>query len=174
VRAPIALAALLVAPIPTPIGAGPRYHPLAQTKPVPGLSCSARAVPRFGVHIELFAKRRSMVVPAGIGILPPHERDGPYVRAGRCSYPLRTREPTGVIEIARETQATLGTFFRLWGQPLSPTRMASWRGRVTAFVRGRRWQGDPRAIPLTRHAQIVLQVGGYVRPHSFFFFRKGL
>jgi hypothetical protein len=174
VRAAVALAALLVAPIPTPIGAGPRYHPPPDTQPVPGLRCSPRYVRRFGVHLELFASRRSMVVPAGIGILPPHRRDGPYVRSGRCSYPIRTREPTGVIEVARGRRMTLGTFFRLWGQPLSKTRMASFRGRVSAFVGGRPWRRDPRSIPLTRHAQIVLEVGGYVRPHAFFLFRKGL
>jgi hypothetical protein len=173
-RVPIALAALLVAPIPTPLGAGPRYHPPAQTVPLPGLVCSARPARRFGAHVELFANGRSMVVPAGIGVLKPHRRDGPYVRAGRCSFPLRTREPTGVIEVAPGTRATLGTFFRLWGLPLSPTRMASFRGRVSAFVAGRRRPGDPRSIPLTPHAQVVLEVGGYIPPHSFFLFRQGL
>ena len=41
---------------------------------------------------------------------------------------------------------------------------------VTAFVAARRYPGDPRTIPLARHAQIVLEVGGYVRPHRFFLF----
>jgi hypothetical protein len=173
-RAPIALAALLVTPIPTPVGAGPRYHPPASTRPVPGLRCSAQEQPRFGVHVELIANRRSAVVPAGIGIRPPLQRDGPYVRGGRCSYPLRTREPTGVVEVVRGTQLTLGTLFSLWGQPLSPTRLAGFHGRVQAFVGGRLRRGDPRSIPLSRHAQIVLQVGGHVPPHAFFLFRKGL
>jgi hypothetical protein len=174
VRAPIALAALLVAPIPTPIGAGPRYHPAADTRPVAGLRCSAHEEPRFGVHVELFANRRVVIIPAGIGILPPHRRDGPYVRGGRCSYPLRTRDPTGIIELLRGARLTLGTFFSTWGQPLSPTRLAGFRGRVHVFVGGRRRDGDPRSIPLTRHAQIVLEVGGYVPPHTFFLFRSGL
>lgn len=173
-RVPIVLAAIVAAPIPTPVGAGPRYHPPAETRPVAGLRCSAREEARFGVHIELFANRRVVVVPAGIGIRPPLVRDGPYVRGGRCSYPLRTREPTGVVEIVPGTRPTLGTFFSLWGQPLSRTRLGTFRGRVSAFVYGRRWRGDPRSIPLTRHAQIVLEVGGYVPPHVFFLFRKSL
>ncbi len=33
------------------------------------------------------------------------------------------------------------------------------RGAVTAIVNGRVWTGDPRQIPLKRHAQIQLEVG---------------
>src|SRR5438046_2534422 len=94
----LALAALsLAAPVPTPIGVGPRYHPpatsarVAAAKPVGALRCGAAGA-RFGVHLELFANRRVVIVPAGIGMAPPLVRDGAYVRGGRCSYALRTRE----------------------------------------------------------------------------------
>jgi hypothetical protein len=117
------------------------------------------------VHLELFAQRRVVLIPPGIGVAPPRTRTGAYVRGGRCSYPLRTREPTGVIEVrVRPRAMTLGQFFAIWGQPL--------RGR--AYVDGRRWRGDPRRIPLGRHAQIVLEVGGYVRPHARYGFPPGL
>jgi hypothetical protein len=79
-----------------------------------------------------------------------------------------------VIEVASESRLTLGRFFSVWGEPLSRMRLAGFRGAVSAFVGGRRWAGDPREIPLTRHAQIVLEVGGYVRPHASFLFRHGL
>ena len=69
---------------------------------------------------------------------------------------------------------TLGDLFDVWGQPLSHTRMAGFRGRVRAFVGGRRWNRGPRAIPLARHAQIVLEVGGYVPPHRTYLFPPGL
>ncbi len=170
----LGLLALLAAPVPTPLGVGPRYHPPAGARPVAGLRCLAREPARFGVHVELFANRRAAIVPAGIGIAPPLRRDGPYVRGGRCSYPLRTREPTGVVEVVRGARLTLGTLFSIWGQSLSPVRLAGFRGRVHAFVGGRPWRGDPRSIPLSRHAQIVLEVGGYVPPHASFLFRKGL
>ena len=39
---------------------------------------------------------------------------------------------------------------------------------------GRRWHGDPAKIPLVRHAQIVLELGGYVRPHPRYLFPKAL
>jgi hypothetical protein len=174
------LAAALALPTPRPIGAGPLYRPpptsaaVARAVPVEGLRCSRALARRFGVHLELFAKRLVVIVPAGIGIAPPLRRDGAYVRGGRCSYPARTREPTGVIEIEDGARLTLGEFFDLWGQPLSSTRLAGFRGRVTAFVGGRRRPGDPRTIPLARHAQIVLEVDGYVRPHASFLFPRGL
>ncbi|MCW3012816.1 MAG: hypothetical protein JWO90_3220, partial [Solirubrobacterales bacterium] len=107
-------------------------------------------------------------------VAPPVRRDGAFVRGGRCRYALSTTEPTGVVEVVHGTRATLGELFRLWGAPLSRTRIASFRGRVRAWVGGRRVTGDPRAIPLTHHAQVVLAVGPAVPVHSAFAFREGL
>ena len=163
-------------PVPSPIGVGPRYHPAPGAAAAPGLRCTSAERPRFGVHLELFASKRVVIVPAGIGIAPPHRVLGPYVLGGRCSFPLRTREPTGVVEIARGARLTLGQLFAVWGQPLSRTRLAGFASRspLLAFVDGRPWRGDPRSIPLRRHAEIVLELGGYVPPHASYLFRKGL
>lgn len=180
----LAATALSGPPIPTPIGTGIRYHPgpsgpaVEAAKSVAGLACSRRARARFGVHLELFAKRLVVLVPAGIGVAPPRQTRGPYVLGGRCSYPARTREPTGVVEIEQGKSLRLGQLFALWSQPLSRVRLAGFRttgrGRILAFVGGRPWRGDPRAIPLRRHAEIVLEIGGYVPPHASYRFRKGL
>jgi hypothetical protein len=174
----------VAAPIPTPIGTGARYHPLPSgaavedAKPVAGMACSRRSRDRFGVHLELFANQLVVLVPAGIGVAPPRRTRGPYVLGGRCSYPVRTREPTGVAEIKQGRNLRLGQFFALWGQPLSSVQLAGFRasgqGRVLAFVGGRPWRGDPRQIPLRRHSQIVLEIGGFVPPHARYRFRKGL
>jgi hypothetical protein len=129
-------------------------------------------VARVGAHIELFANRRVLLVPAGVGMAAPLRREGAYVVGSRCSYAVRTTAPTGVVEVARGANATIGSLFRLWGQPLTGSRLASFRGRVRAYVAGVLWRGDVRMIPLARHAQIVLEVGGYVRPHRFFLFRR--
>ena len=129
---------------------------------------------RFRVHLELFARRLVLLVPAGIGVSPPLRRDGAFVTGGRCLYPLRTREPTGVVEVASARPLRLGDVFRVWGQPLSRHRIAGFRSTdlVHAFVNGRRFHGDPRAIPLRRHDEIVLEIGGYVPPHSSYLFPK--
>jgi len=157
---------------PWPIGVGPGYRlppaPAAVLRgaPVGRFRCTSAGGRRVGVHLELFVRRRVLIVPAGIGL----------GRRGACSYPLRTREPTGVIELRPGVRATLGDFFRLWGQPLDRHRIAGFPSRapLLAFVAGRRWRGEPRSIPLRRHAQIVLELGGYVPPHPHYLFAGGL
>lgn len=171
-------------PVPTPIGVGALYHPLAASPrvvhadPIGRLRCSSARRLRFGVHLELFANRRVMIVPAGIGIAPPLARDGATVTSGRCSYPVRTTQPTGVLELATGSRLTLGDLFDVWGRPLSRSRLAGYRARsgerIRAWVGGCAWNGPLRRIPLRRHAQIVLEGGGYVPPHATFLFPRGL
>jgi hypothetical protein len=171
-------------PIPTPIGVGALYHPtptspqVARARPVGRLRCSNARTRRLGVHLELFLGRRVVIVPAGIGVAPPLERDGAFVRSGRCSYPVRTLQPTGVLEVEAGSRLTLGDLFSVWARPLSRSRLAGYRvkrgDRVRAFVAGCEWLGPLRRIPLRRHAQIVLEAGGYVPPHAAFLFPRGL
>ena len=159
-----------------PIGRDARFKPTAAVRrgaPTAGLRCTG-AADRFGVHLELFAAGRVVVVPAGIGVAPPARRDGAFVRGGRCRYQVSTSEPTGVVEVVHGTRATLGDLFALWGQPLGPGRIASFRGRVRAWVGGRRVTGDPRTIVLRHHAQVVLAIGPEVPVHAAFRFRAGL
>ena len=155
-RAFAAALALVAAPVPTPIGAGPRYV-LPAGPPLKGAACKQVAPAREQAHVELFANRLAMILPAGIG--------------SGCSYVVRTRLPIGVVEF--EPGATLGDLFSVWGQPLSRTRLASFHGEVSVFVGGRRRLGDPRTLRLAKHAEIVVEIGGYVRPHSFFLFVTG-
>jgi hypothetical protein len=82
----------------------------------------------------------------------------------------------GVVEFVAAVRPTLGDLFAVWGQPLSRRRLAGFRARgadeVKAWIGGRRWHGDVRAIPLGRHGQIVVELGGYVPPHRFFRFPR--
>ena len=162
---------------PTPIGAGPRFHPPPGAREDAGLRCGPNAK-RMGAHIELFARGRVVIVPAGIGVPRPFVREGAYVRPRGCTFPLRTLDPTGVVEIHAHRRLTLGHLFAVWGQALSRTRLAGFRTTaqrpVRAYVAGRRWRGPLRAVPLRRHAQIVLQLGRYIPPHRTFLFRPGL
>jgi hypothetical protein len=177
-------------PVPR-FGRGPEYRfapagaAATAARPIAGLRCRGPASPalaqastRFGVHLEVFANRRVVVVPAGIGVAPPRRRRGAYVTGGLCLYPARTLEPTGVIEVDRGSDLVLGQFFDIWGQPLSRSRLLGFRASpaqpVVAFVDGRSWRGDPRAIPLRRHAQIVLQVGGHFPPNKRYVFPPAL
>lgn len=158
-----------------PIGTGPRFHPPA-TGPVIG-PCTRTPGPRDGVHVEVFASDRVLLLPAGIGVRPPRDLlDGRITSAG-CYGPLVTLDPTGVVLVRPGAGLTLGTLFRSWGQPLSPTRLTSFSApagsRVAVFVNGKRWPGAPASVPLTRHAEIVLEVGPYVPPHPSYAFPAG-
>ncbi len=141
---------------PWPIGVGAGYHPTAN-RPAATLACGPLGT-RYRVHLELFASRQVVIVPAGIG---------------GCSAPLRTTAPTGVVEVARRARRTLGDVFAVWGRKLGLDGFLTFRGRVSAFVDGRRWTGDPRRIVLRPQAEIVLEVGGYVAPHRDYLFPRG-
>jgi hypothetical protein len=150
-----------------PIGVGPgfllrpRSDAAASGRPIRGLACRAGALPGPVVaHLEIFARRSTLVIPAGIG-----------VRAGRCRYPVRTLTPTGLI-VADHPGLTLGELFAVWGQPLTAQRVAGFSGPVVAFVGGRRVRGDVARIPIRHHAQIVVEVSGYVPPHANYVFPR--
>jgi hypothetical protein len=170
--------------VPTPIGIGPFFHPSAANpsaapgEPVGGLRCLRSEGSRMGVHLEVFARGRVVIVPTGVGVAPPLRSDGPYVLSGRCSYAVQTRAPTGVIEVAASSRLTLGAFFAVWGRSLNSRVLVGFRARpgehVRAYVDGRSWRGDPRAIPLRRHAQVVLELGPFIPPHPTYRFAKGL
>jgi hypothetical protein len=156
---------------PVPIGPPPRFQPAAAAGPRE--TCRDRRAIRHLAHLELFAEGKVVIIPGGLGIGGPlTRRQGRVVRGG-CRQPVFTTEPTGVLAVA-ERGVTLGDLFDVWRQPLTRDRMLSFRGRVRAYVAGRPWRGDPRAIPLARHAQIVVQVGPYIRPHVVYPFPPGL
>jgi hypothetical protein len=126
----------------------------------------------FRVHLEIFADRRVVVVPAGIGVAAPSLRTGATVVPRGCTYPASTLTPTGVVEVARGSGVSLAGLFRIWGQPLGARTIASFRSRtpVRAYVDGRRVAGPAGAIRLRPRSEIVLELGGYVAPHPFFLF----
>jgi hypothetical protein len=46
----------------------------------------------------------------------------------------------------------------VWGQLLGPDQAGPATGRVVALYNGKVYQGNPRDVPLTAHAQIELAV----------------
>jgi hypothetical protein len=134
---------------------------------VDGISCGAIEQLAFHVHAHLtiFISGRQRRVPAGVGIGAPRTvvpaPGGAFVVGGTCFSWLHTHAADGIIHIESPVQRafTLGKFFDVWKQPLGPDQVGSTTGRVTAFLDGRPYHGNPRDIPLTRHAQIQLDVG---------------
>jgi hypothetical protein len=171
------------APIPIPIGVGSQYHisatspSVARARPIHGLRCASQTPGSVSAHVELFANRRALLIPPGIGVAPPLEVDGGHIRGGRCFYPVRTSDPTGIVQFTARKELTLRDLFAVWGQRLTSARLATFRtrkgDRVRGYLAGKRWRGDVASIPLRRHAQIVLEIGGYVPPHRSFLFPHG-
>lgn len=171
--------------LPLKPGAGARYRPgpvSARARVgarVDGLRCVGRFGMRFGAHLEVFAYQHVVAIPAGIGIASPRARAvDASVLGGRCYYPATTTDPTGVIEVRRGARVTLGELFDIWGEPLGSKAVARFRvgagSLLVAYVNGRRWTANPRAIALTRHALVVLEVASHVPPHRVYLFRRGL
>ncbi len=129
------------------------------------------------MHVEVFAANRVVLLAAGIGTRPPRRRFAGRITGAGCFGSLVTLEPTGVVLMRPGLGATLSALFRSWGQPLSRRRLAGFAAgpgrRVAVFVDGRRWSGAPGALPLGPHAEIVLEVGPHVPPHSAYTFPPG-
>lgn len=140
--------------------------PVPSGETVGGISCDAQEGQRIHIHQHLVIvdHGKPMDIPARIGI-----------PAGkRCIYWLHTHTPDGMlhIEAPLDRSFTLGDFFTVWGQPLSPTSAASARAgtheKVKVWVNGKAYTKNPRTIPLLAHADIVIQVGApYKKPAPF-------
>ena len=158
-----------------PIGRGARFHPPA-TGPVIG-RCSRSLGPRFGVHVELFAANRVVLVAQGIGTEPPRQFSAGRISGARCYGELVTIDPTGLVLVRPGDRPTLASLFRSWGQPLSAHRLASFSAEpgsnVSVFVDGRRRLVAPGRVALVKHAEVVLEVGPHVPPHHSYTFPPG-
>ncbi len=158
-----------------PIGTGPRFT-LPASGPVAG-SCLPSLGPRVGVHVEVFAANRVLLLPAGIGARQPWAKLDGRITSAPCYGALVTLDPTGLVLVRPGTGLTLADLFRSWGEPLSRTRLTSFSApagtQVAVFVDGRRLNAAPPSVPLTRHAEIVLEVGPHVPPHSSYAFPPG-
>ncbi|HVP75436.1 MAG TPA: hypothetical protein VMS63_05385 [Gaiellaceae bacterium] len=154
----------MLALVPTPIGVGPRYHPppAVHGPCVPGpLRGAAR------VHVELFANRRVVIVPAAIGL-----RDARFdlgrVAGAHCRARLWTTDPSGVVSFTGRQR--LGDLFEVWGLPIGRMRLASFHGAVSLFRNGLPVRGDPRGLALRDGDEVVLEIGGFVPPHRSYRF----
>jgi len=128
------------------------------------IACEPEEEVAYHVHAHLSLRARLTVlpIPAGIGVLPT------------CLYWLHTHDARGIIHVEAPSSGrfSLGQFFDVWHQPLTPDRVATTdvgtSDRIFTFVDGVAWTGDPRAIELRDHAVIDLQVD--IEPRSPFEF----
>ena len=122
---------------------------------VDGLTCSANMVQSYQVnaHLAIIYNGQWLQMPKNVGI------------TSACTYEMSTSDHTGIIHIGSPTVKSymLGDFFDIWGEPLTTTNVAGLSGDVVAYINdngeSRRYMGDLRAISVTSHRDITLQVG---------------
>jgi hypothetical protein len=150
---------------------------MATGNTVDGIKCEQNEQLAYHIHAHLaiFVNGSQRTIPEGIGILPPRQTQngatGPIVVGGQCLYWLHAHTADGVIHIESPTQTlyTLGQYFDIWRQPLSPTQVGPATGTVTTYVNGKRFTRNPRDITLVKHTVIQLDVGQNVAPKGYTF-----
>lgn len=153
--------------------------PLASTdaqasgQTVDGIKCdtSEQVAYHIHTHLAVYVNGALRPIPYGVGAVKPtvqQTKQGPFASGTHCLYWLHTHVQDGVIHVESPTtkQYTLGQFFDIWRQPLAGSQVASAKGKVTAYVNGKAYHGDLRAIPLRSREDIQLDVGKNVSPQS--------
>lgn len=143
---------------------------------VDGISCRTQKteIVKYHIHIyvTLYINGHKERLPAGIGITSPalveHYSTGVLYDVGlyNCLYWIHTHSSDDVVHIEAPAKGifTLGQFFDIWNQTLSSTQVGPARGNVIVFEDGRQLMGDPRAVPLSPHGTIQIDVGSPVVP----------
>jgi photosystem II stability/assembly factor-like uncharacterized protein len=115
------------------------------------VGCDAVPAPAVTYHVRLsyFDSGGVSHPPAGVGV------------TSGCRYWLSTRDATGVITVElpvarKDAVLTLGDFLDVWARDLQPLPGQP----LAVYVNGQRYEGDPRAIPLREHADIVIEAEG--------------
>jgi hypothetical protein len=109
-------------------------------------------VDHIHAHLDVLINGQPVAVPGGIGI---------DSRRGTIS-PLHTHDASGVIHIESpvKRQFSLGEFFSEWQVSLSEDNIGALRAGdgklVRVFVNGKQRQGNPGAIMLGAHDEIVV------------------
>jgi hypothetical protein len=165
----------------------PAAKPLGRTSrgahgaAVDGIRCqrSEQLLFHIHAHLTIFVNGLQRQVDGGIGI--PGSREvlspsGQVANGGRCFYWLHTHAPDGIIHIESPIQRTytLGNFFDEWGQPLGPSVLGPYKAHVVAIYNGKLYEGNPRDIPLNKHAQIQLEIGRPLIAQQTITFPSGL
>ena len=128
----------------------------------------------------------------GIGIPgAPTSDPGGLIDSGTCFYNIHTHDASGIVHVETGYQFAystvifyLGDLLRIWGQNISSTSFAEFKGPVTVYyapyqvVIGRsfysgtysKWTADPHTIPLRTHSAIWVEIGTPVTPPKVEFY----
>lgn len=113
-------------------------------------------------HLDLYVNGKKVGVPAGIGIY-----------GTSWITEVHVHDTSGVVHVESPTQRTfrLGQLFGEWGVKLTANCVGRYCGHVRWWVNGRKMAGDPAALALKAHQEIVIAAGPppLVVPKSYTF-----
>src|SRR2546423_418746 len=122
---------------------------------VDGVQCQAREQVAYHIHahVAVYVDGKLRPIPFGVGVVEPVAQQtarGPLAGATTCYYWLHTHAQDGIVHVESPAQVaySLGNFFDIWRQPLSATQVGPATGTVTAYVDGKKYDGDVRTIGL--------------------------
>jgi hypothetical protein len=120
-------------------------------------------------HLTILDRGKNVPVSPNIGYDLQHD----------CLTWAHTHNPSmGVIHIESPYKIipTLGDFFKVWGQPLSSTQVASAKvtngEQMKVFVDEKPYTGNPQDIKLKAHTDVEIEVGPpFVPPKKFNYYQ---
>jgi hypothetical protein len=122
------------------------------TAPIDGVSCATTATYHIHAMVSIYRDGVRLALPGNIG-------------RSSCNYDMHTHDGSGVVHIETATPKafTLGQFFSLWGQTLSPTEVAGLAGAPTFYViqneQIKPYTGNPDDLTLEAHKEILIITG---------------
>jgi len=157
----IAIVALIVIVIVQGQGKQTATEPPGKT--IAGIACDRGMTPGYHVHthLDIYEGNKLHPIPPFVGFNLSHD----------CLYWLHTHQyqstPQSMdmihLESPTKVTPTLGTFFRIWGQPLSRHEVYNIKLKkgqsMRVTVDGKLYTGNPRDIPIKSHQNVTIAVG---------------
>ncbi|MBV9159925.1 MAG: hypothetical protein JO019_05010 [Candidatus Kaiserbacteria bacterium] len=103
-------------------------------------------------HLDIIIHGQPVTIPGGIGISSFYS-------------PIHVHDTTGIIHVESPVPAKfyLGQFFDVWGLRFNSTCIGGYcadaKDSLRVYVDGKLYQGDPRAIELTKYEEIAIVYG---------------
>ncbi|MDB5189530.1 MAG: hypothetical protein JWL82_487 [Parcubacteria group bacterium] len=122
---------------------------------LPALAAEGQAL-HIHQHLDIYVHGVLVQVPSEIGI---------HTAAPAFISPIHVHDTSNIVHVESPIvkEFTLGEFFNIWGVRLSPTCIGGYCTDATStmnvYVNGVRYEGDPTALKLESHQEIVITYG---------------
>jgi hypothetical protein len=133
-----------------------------QGEMIDGIPCR-EMVQTFHIHVHLTIALNGQLlqIPEFLGMVPATST------FGGCFYQIHNHDLSGRVHVESPVPVNyvLGSFFKIWGQPLTRDNVGGITAMPIVFYVTEKdgtttiFDGDPGTIALTSHRQITIQIG---------------